>query len=177
MEKIVRIIDRISNIFGYIAGAMMLIGVTLVLSEIIARALFDKTLYITEEYTGYLMVAITFFGLAYTLKEKGHIRMVFLHKVIKGKFRVYLDIYTFTIGLIVFILITITSFNFFWDSVISQTRSMQISETYLAVPQSAMPLGSLIIALQFFSELIKSIINLRSGNIEEDKVESQALGR
>ncbi|MBZ4686629.1 MAG: TRAP-type transport system small permease protein [Clostridia bacterium] len=177
MEKIIRLFDRISKVFGSIAGVMMLIGVTLVLTEIVVRALFDKTLYITEEYTGYLMVAITFLGLAYTLKEKGHIRMVFLHKVLKGKARILLDIYAFIIGLAVFTLITITTFNFFWDSVVSQTRSMQISETYLAIPQSVMPLGSFIVTLQFAAELLRSILKLRAGDVEEEEVESGALGR
>jgi len=177
MERIVGKLDRISEIFGRIAGYLMLIGVTLVLTEVIIRAFFDKTLYITEEYTGYLMVAITFLGLAYTLKEKGHIRMVFLQKALKGKARIFLDIYAFTIGLVIFAIITRTTGSFFWDSVISQSRSMQISETYLAIPQFVMPLGSFLVTLQFIAELLRSIIKLRSGVIEEEEVESEALGR
>lgn len=178
MEKFVRAIDRISHAFGIIAGLMMLIGVALVLTEIFVRALFDNTLYITEEYTAYLMVAITFFGLAYTLKEKGHIRMVFLHKFIKGgKARIFLDIYSFMVGLAMFTVITITSTDFVWDSVVSGTRSMQISKTYLAIPQSAMPLGSLLITLQFAAQIVRSIIKLRTGEIDEIETESQELGR
>lgn len=177
MEKIVRLFDRISEVFGMIAGVMMLSGLTLVIAEIVARALFDKTLYITEEYTGYLMVAITFLGLASTLKNKGHIRMVFLHKLVTGKARILLDIYAFTIGLVIFTIITITTTNFFWDSVVSQTRSMQISETYLAVPQSMMPLGSFVVTLQFAAELMRSILKLRAGDMEKEEMESEALGR
>jgi TRAP-type C4-dicarboxylate transport system permease small subunit len=178
MEKFVRVIDRITHAFGIIAGIMMLIGVALVLSEIIVRALFDSTLYITEEYTAYLMVAITFFGLAFTLKEKGHIRMVFLHKFVKGgKARILLDLYSFTIGLTVFAVITGTTADFFWDSVVSGTRSMQISRTYLAIPQSAMPLGSLLITLQFAAEIVRSVMKLRTGEIDEEETESKALGR
>jgi TRAP-type C4-dicarboxylate transport system permease small subunit len=178
MEKFIRGIDRISNACGIISGIMMLIGVTLVLTEVFVRAVFDTTLYITEEYTAYLMVGITFLGLAYTLKEKGHIRMVFMHKIIKrGKARILLDIYSFTVGLAVFAVITGATFVFFWDSVLSGTQSMYISKTFIAIPQSAMPLGSLLITLQFAAEIMKSIIKLRTGATDEQEIESEMLGR
>ncbi|MBO8170876.1 MAG: TRAP transporter small permease [Bacillaceae bacterium] len=177
MEKFVRWIDRVSSFFGVIAGLMMLAGVALVITEILVRTLMDRTIYITEEYTAYLMVGITFLGLAYTLKEKGHIRMVFLHKFVKGKARVFLDLYAFLAGFAIFAVITYTTADFFWDSVESGTRSMQISRTYLAIPQSMMPLGSLLMTLQFSAEVIRSVIKLRSGELDDEETESQALGR
>lgn len=178
MEKVVRAIDRIAKVFAIIAGVLMILGVALVITEIVARSLFNRTIYITEEYTAYFMVAITFFGLAYTLKEKGHIRMVFLHKVIKGgKARFYLDVYAYLVGLAIFVAITVVTFNFFWDSVVTGSRAMQISRTYLAIPQAAMPIGSLLITLQFVAEILRSIINWKKGIVGEEEAESQALGR
>jgi TRAP-type C4-dicarboxylate transport system permease small subunit len=178
MEKVAQVIDQLSAFFGRMSGILMIFGVVLIIAEIVVRVVFGSTLYITEEYTAYLMVSVTFLGLAYTLKEKGHIRMVFLHKLIKGgKGRTFLDLYSFLVGFIVFVLITFTTFNYFWDSVISGTRSMQISKTYLAIPQFAMPLGSLLITLQFASEFIKSVIRLRGGEMDIEEAESQTLGR
>lgn len=177
MEKFVRLCDRLSAVFGVIAGGMMLLGLLLILTEIVIRTLFSMTLYITEEYTGYLMVGITFLALAYTLRERGHIRMVFLHKVLKGKARIFLDIYSFAVGLVFSAILTFTTYNLFWDSVVSQTRSMQISETYLAIPQSFMPLGCLVLTIQFAAELGRSIIKLRRGEVAEGDIESGALGR
>lgn len=177
MEKFIRLCDRLSQACGIIAGIMMLVGIALVLMEIVIRTLFSMTLYITEEYTGYLMVAITFLGLSYTLKEKGHIRMGFLHTVLKGKARIALDIYAFATGLVFCAIITTTTTGFFWDSVVSQSRSMQISETYLAIPQLFMTLGALVLALQFAAELGRSILRLYSAGGEEREVESSALGR
>lgn len=177
MGRFVRIIDRITNVFATIAGIIMILGVALILTEIIARSFFNRTTYITDEYTAYFMAAMTFLGLAYTLKEKGHIRMTFLHKLIKrGKARFFLDLYSFIIGLVVFAVITVVTFNLFWDSVLTSTRSMQISRTYLAIPQSAMPLGSLIIMLQFVAEIARTILKFRTGDIDEEDTEAQALG-
>jgi len=177
MQKFVNLCDRLSQGCGTVAGIMMLIGLALVIIEIIIRSLFDMTLYITEEYTGYLMAAITFLALSYTLKEKGHIRLTFFNTVLKGKARLILDMYAFAVGLLVSILITITTTRLFWDSVVSQTRSMQISETYLAIPQFFIPLGALVLALQFAAELGRAIIKMRSGRVKEQEVESSSLGR
>lgn len=177
MEKLVRLCDRLSHACGKVAGVMMLAGMALVIIEIVIRTLFSMTLYITEEYTGYLMLAITFLSLSYTLKEKGHIRMVFLHTVLKGKARIALDIFAYAAGLAFFSVITISTAGFFWDSVATQSRSMQISETYLAIPQFFMPLGALVMALQFAAELGRSVLHIRSADGGEREVESGALGR
>ncbi|KJS88183.1 MAG: hypothetical protein JM58_01810 [Peptococcaceae bacterium BICA1-8] len=177
MEKIIRWCDRITQIFGFLAGFMMLIGLSLVIMEVILRSVFNKTLYITEEYSGYLMVAITFMALAYTLKEKGHIRMTFLHGLVKGRARIVLDMYSYLIGFVFFAIITGTTYNFFWDAVVTQSRSMQISSTYLAVPQFFMPLGCFVITLQFLAEFLRSVMVLRSGAVIEQPVESNTLGR
>lgn len=178
MEKIIRMIDRMTTAFAVLAGLFMLLGVTLVITEVIVRTAFSSTIYISSEYSAYFMVALTFLGLAYTLKEKGHIRMVFLQRVIKGeKARFILDMYSFTIGLVLFAIITVVTFNFFWDSVLSGSRSMQISRTYLAIPQFSMPLGSLLLTLQFAAELLRTIIKFRTGTLDDEESESQTLGR
>jgi len=65
---------------------------------------------------------------------------------------------------------------FFWDSVVNSSRSMQISETYLAIPQFFMPFGFSILSLQFVAEFLKNHMALKTGKIkvrEEDK----SLGR
>ncbi len=177
MEKFVRLCDRLSHACGIIAGILMLAGLALIIMEVLFRTLFSKTLYITEEYTGYLMAAITFLALSYTLKEKGHIRMAFLHTVLKGKARIALDIYAFTMGLVFCSVITVTTGSFFWDSVVSKSQSMQISGTYLAIPQFVMPLGAFVMALQFAAEIGRSILQIRSASGEEQEVESSFLGR
>lgn len=176
MEKFVRLCSGLSQACGVLAAIMLIIGLVLIIIEIVIRKLFSATLYITEEYTGYIMLAITFLGLSYTLKERGHIRMVFLHSLLKGKARIALDIFAFSAGLAICALITMTTAIFFWDSVVLKSQSMQISGTYLAIPQFLMPLGSLMMALQFAAELGRSILRIRSGRPEEPEVESSALG-
>jgi TRAP-type C4-dicarboxylate transport system permease small subunit len=177
VQRFVGICDGLSKAFGIAAGIMLLFGAALTLAEIVLRSFFTKTTYIAEEYTGYLMVAITFLALCYTLKDKGHIRMTFLHSLVKGKARIFLDIYAFFVGFVICAVITYTTAQFFWDSVVSQSRSMHVSATYLAVPQFFMPLGFFMMSAQFLAEIIRSVLYLRLGTVEDHEVESSILGR
>jgi TRAP-type mannitol/chloroaromatic compound transport system permease small subunit len=173
MEKVIRLLDRISDFFGFTAGIMMIFGFSLVLIEIVLRTLFTKTLYITSEYTAYMTAGITFLGLAYTLKEGGHIRMTFLHSFLKGKSVIILDIITFIIGVIFFSVVAYITGKFALGSYEIGSRSMQITRTLLWIPQSLLPVGSSVMAIQFVSEILKAIEDLRTGAWKKREVETR----
>lgn len=179
MRRFIRIIDATSQFFGILAGIFIIAGVVLVIAEILVRNIFNGTLYITQEYTAYFMVAITFFGLAYTLKDSGHIRLEFLYRVVKeGKPRALLEIYALTVGLILFVIITYATTTYFLDAVAYDKRSMQISKTMLAIPQFAMPLGSLLISLQFVAEIAKCLLRIKTNDYAKpEEEEIDLLGR
>jgi hypothetical protein len=67
---------------------------------------------------------------------------------------------------------------FFWDSVVNESRSMHVSETYLAIPQFFMPFGALLMTLQFLSEFLKAAALLK-GDAQGLRIleESDDLGR
>lgn len=161
MKGFFSFINKLSDWGGYLSGAMMVVGLSLVVIEILIRGLFVKTLYVTEEYTGYLMAGLTYFALGYTLKEDGHIRMTFLLHVLSKRNRILLEIVCFTIGFLFSVLFTSLTFGLFLDSIISGTRAMSISETPLAIPQALLPIGSFIMTLQFLSELVKRLLSLK----------------
>lgn len=156
-----------------VAGCTMLLGVGLIVAEILVRNLLNGTLYITGEYTGYLMVSITFLGLAYTMKEKEHIRITVIHKFIKScKKRLFIDIYANIVGLAMFLVVIIATTNLFWNSLVTESQSGQVSATYLAIPQFALPLGAVLITLQFVSEIIKLILKLRRSEFSTDVIDT-----
>jgi TRAP-type C4-dicarboxylate transport system permease small subunit len=178
MKKIITIIDRVSGLSGWTAGIIMALALVIVVAEIVTRSVFSKTIYVSDEYSGYLMAMLTFLGLAYTLRERGHIRVMVLTHSLKGNTVIIYNMVCMFIGFIFCIGLTWYTFEFFLDSVVSKTQSMQITETYLAIPQAFLPLGSFLFMLQFLSEFLKGIKLLQHDteglNIME---ESDELGR
>jgi TRAP-type C4-dicarboxylate transport system permease small subunit len=156
MKKLIILIDNLSGIGGWVAGILMAIALVISVGEIIFRSFLHSTL-----YTGYLMAMLTFMGLAYTLRERGHIRMMFLPHFIKGRAHVIYGMVCFTVGFLFSVGLTWFTWEFFWDSVVNGSQSMQISETYLAIPQAFLPVGSLLMTLQFLAEFLKGIAVLR----------------
>lgn len=178
MKSLIRGIDRISLVSGYLAGAMTFLGLLIVLVEIFVRSLFDGTTYITEEYSGYLMCGLVFCGLANTLKQNGHIRMVFIHKLFSGRPRLYLEMSCMLVSLGFCLVLIYSTMDLFWDSYVNDSQSMQITETYLAVPQFFMPLGAILLALQFVSGLMKGLLIMKGEMSPAKLLEvSDKLGR
>lgn len=177
MKFFVRFCDRLSVACGVASGFLMIVSTLLVLAEIFVRTALSKTLYITEEYSGYMMAAMTFLALAYTLKDKSHIRMTFLHTIAKGRVKIMVDIFAFCVGAAFCAVLTYTSMDFFWDAVVTKSRSMSISQTYMAIPQFFMPFGTLVMTLQFVAEIFRSALLLQSGNVDDVEAESNLLGR
>jgi TRAP-type C4-dicarboxylate transport system permease small subunit len=161
MKKVINAIDRLSGFGGWAAGSMMSAALLIVVAEIVTRSVFGKTLYISDEYSGYLMAMLTFFGLAYTLRERGHIRMMFLLHVLKGRRKVLYNMACMVVGFLFCLGLIWFTGEFFWDSLVNQSQSMQITETYLAIPQAFLPVGSFFLLLQFAAEFLKGLAILR----------------
>lgn len=177
MKKIIRFCDVLSSISGVTSAITICLGVALVLTEIVARSVFSKTLYVAEEYSGYLMCALTFLALGYTLREKAHIRMTFLRTALPERGKLILDMICYVVGFVFCVGLTYVTFRFFWDSFTTGSKSMQISETPLAIPQFFLPLGSVLLAVQFIGEFLKTYRALMLGNYQQIGEEAQDLGR
>ena len=178
MKKIINFIDNLSGFNGWIAGIMMAVALVIAVAEIIYRSGFNSTLYITDEFEGYLMATMTFCGLAYTLRERGHIRMMMLPHFLKGRTRIIFNMVCFVIGFIFCIALTWFTYVFFMDSYVSGSKSMHVSGTYLAIPQFFMPFGSFLLTLQFLAEFLKGVAMLK-GDTEGLRIleETDELGR
>ncbi len=136
VKKIVALCDRISVWGGYLSGLLIVLGLGLILLEIVLRNLLDRTLYITEEYSGYLMCALTFCALAYTLKERAHIRMTFLHKVVQGRPRLILDLICCVVGFSFCLYLAFYNSILVWDSVVTGSSPCRFQEPTWPFPNS-----------------------------------------
>ncbi|PKN70377.1 MAG: TRAP transporter small permease [Deltaproteobacteria bacterium HGW-Deltaproteobacteria-12] len=178
MKRLINTIDTLSGIGGWLAAGFMSIALLMALAEIATRSFLGRTLYIADEYAGYLMALMTLIGLAYTLRERGHIRMMFLVHMLKGRAKTIYSMICLVVGFLFCIAFVWFTWDFFWDSVVNKTQSMQLSETYLAIPQAVLPLGGILLALQFLAEFLKGVAVLRK-KTEGLRIQEEAdeLGR
>ena len=153
IDNYLKILYRLS---GYLAAFFLILVATFILTGIASR-IFGFYIRGLAEYSGYCMAASSFFALAYTFVEGGHIRItLFLEKAspVKKKFLELwrLAVASFFSGYLAFYFpkMLFISYKF-------QERSEGADEILIWIPQISVALGSLVFFIAIFHQLILTI--------------------
>ena len=155
MKTCIRAIDGANRVFGRLAGMCIAAAALLIIAEITSRVVFGQSLQVSDEYTGYLMAVSSFLGLGYVGQMHGHIRMDLID-LLREKFPRFIRacrIWAYGMALIFSAYLTCVGWRLFYQSYVYGSKSMQISETPLAIPQLFLPLGAAALFLQYLCNL------------------------
>ncbi len=157
LESLNRNLNKLYKFSGYIAAIFLILIAVFILIGILSR-IFGFYIRGLAEYSGYCMASASFFALAYTFVEGGHIRItLFLEKLSDSKKWLVeiwcLIIASFFSGYLAFYFIKmlIISYKF-------QERSEGADEILIWIPQTSVAIGSTIF---FISVLHKFILNIK----------------
>ena len=78
MKQIGYIIDKIANFFGFVSGWLVPLMMLLVAVEVFMRYVLHNPAMVADEFSAYMLVALSYLGLAYTWKQGGHVRITLL---------------------------------------------------------------------------------------------------
>tara|TARA_Y100000992_G_C21262351_1_gene491978 strand:- start:1565 stop:2047 length:483 start_codon:yes stop_codon:yes gene_type:complete len=158
LKKINFYLEKIYKFSGYVAAIFLIFIAIFILLGISSR-IFGFYIRGLSEYSGYCMAASTFFALAYTFGEGGHIRITLFLERLNKKFRKIFEIWclliaTFFSGYIAFYFIKmlIISYKF-------KERSEGADEILIWIPQLPLGIGSTILFVCVFHHLIKCFYN------------------
>ena len=160
-----KVIGFFLNIGIAIAGLCILSMIILIFTEIIGRAVFGFSTLISDELSGYLLVATVFFGAAYTLKNGGIIRVDFIYEMIPKKNRNIIDIFLEIVVLIYLGILLNSSWKYAGDSFRLKSISTTILETPLWIPQSTIVIGIILLIFEMTILLGDSIIDSYSRSL------------
>ncbi len=146
-------LNKLYLLSGYIAAIFLIFVAVFILIGISSR-IFGFYIRGLAEYSGYCMAAASFFALAYTFVEGGHIRItLFLEKLSDFK-KKFIEIWCLSIGsffsgylAFYFIKMLIISYKF-------QERSEGADEILIWIPQTSVAIGSIIFSISVFHHLI-----------------------
>ena len=175
MKKIGRIIEGASYTSGYIAGWVVLGIMGLTMVEVVSRYVLHRPLILCDEFGGYSLVAISFLGLAYCWKQRGHIRITFVISRMPAWVSNWLRVATLTVALVYVSLASKVSYDFIADSFRRNMKSPSWLMTPLRWPEMAIPIGFTLLALILMVQIAIAIRNIRTGvsteAISEEKAE------
>ena len=157
-NKINFYLKKIYKFSGYIAALFLILIAIFILIGISSR-IFGFYIRGLSEYSGYCMAASTFFALAYTFGEGGHIRITLFIEKLNKKLRKIFEIWCLSIASIFsgylafyFVKMLIISFKF-------EERSEGADEILIWIPQSSLAIGSIILFVCILHNLLKYFIN------------------
>ncbi len=148
-----RIKDVLYFFSAWSSGICLILMVTLILAQILARFL-GIIIPSSEDFAGWLLSATIFFGLAYTFNEGGHIRVTILLNRFSGRKGIFFEYINMVVGLI------ISGYLAFYTvvTVYESYDYAELTETYLAVPlwmiQTPMAIGSVCLFIAMLDALI-----------------------
>ncbi len=152
-----RNLNKLYIFSGYIAAIFLILVAVFILIGISSR-IFGFYIRGLAEYSGYCMASASFFALAYTFVEAGHIRItLFLEKLSGFKKKIVevwcLIVASFFSGYLAFYFIKmlIISYKF-------QERSEGADEIFIWIPQTGVAIGSTIFFISVFHQFLNKII-------------------
>ena len=158
LHGIVKIIEKITDVLsGQLQAAIIFILMVMLLVEVLTRYILRSPISIADEMGGYLLVSISFMGLAYTWKERGHVRVSLLISRLPDKLAHPLRFITLILATLFTLPLMKASYDLISDSLLFESRSGSWLRTPLAYPQSILLIGAIMIFLQLVAEIIKVI--------------------
>ena len=149
-------LNKLYKFSGYVAAIFLILVAVFILIGVSSR-IFGFYIRCLAEYSGYCMASASFFALAYTFIEGGHIRItLFLEKLSGNKKRIAeiwcLSIASLFSGYLAFYFIKmlIISYKF-------QERSEGADEILIWIPQTSVAIGSTIFFISVFHQFILNI--------------------
>ena len=146
-------LNKLYQLSGYVAAIFLIFVAVFILIGISSR-IFGFYIRGLAEYSGYCMAAASFFALAYTFVEGGHIRITLFLEKLSGLKKKIIEIWCLSIGsffsgylAFYFIKMLIISYKF-------QERSEGADEILIWIPQTSVAIGSTIFFVSVFHQLV-----------------------
>jgi TRAP-type mannitol/chloroaromatic compound transport system permease small subunit len=117
MKRITTILDKFTDIIGYIAAIAMILMLFNVAYDVIMRYFFENSSIAMQEMEWHLFSIVFLFGMAYALKENGHVRVDMFYENMKPQWQATINIIGSIIFIIPFSLIIVKSgYNFAFEA-------------------------------------------------------------
>jgi len=166
-----RILDNLYRVTLWLS-ALCLVAIALLVGAQLAGRLIDGALSLVylprtdfvilslDEICGYLLAGASFLALAGTLKAGAHIRVTLLLSALSEPARRFVEIWAFGFAAATCGYMTVQFAHFTFVSLRFHEVSPGVIRVPLAIPQSAMALGALVLTVALIDELV---IVLRGG--------------
>lgn len=156
---------------GACAVAMLALAImtVIVTGDVILRYVFNAPTKWVGEISSFLMVVIVLMGLAYTQKERGHIKVDIILSRLPKAVRRWAELMILVISFVFTIILLYLTAGDFWLSVKWGTTSESVMAFPLAPWQAFIPIGLAILALVLIWGIYTEVVKIRRREYESEE--------
>ena len=169
MKRYSQIMDKIAYICGLIASGLVPIMVVMVAVEVFMRYVLKNPPMIADEFSAYMLVALSYLGLAVTWRRGGHVRITLLVSRLPVKLAGWLRL---VVLIMIFIFMAAITYSAFSMVVYAYEINLR-SDTWLTFPliwpQLTVFIGFLMLTLILPGDIVKVYRKIQAGESVEDR--------
>lgn len=169
MDKLLRIIDNVSERSGRYVSYLMVPLILTVVYSVIMRYYFGHIVHWAFEMSLFMFGIMVMTGGAYALQARAHVRVDILPLRVGHRWNCYLDLLSFLVIIVVCCVVIYIGSRQAWQSTLQLERSSRQTPFNPQIwwYKWFIPFSVLLLALQAFSESVKTIRSLKRGASEE----------
>lgn len=145
--------DRLYLTSGYLAGFCIVAITLLIVAQIVGRLL-GYIVPSVEDFSGYCLAAATFFGLAYTFREGGHIRVTLAIRSLPAKVRRVQELIILLLAQLMTLYMSYYCIHMVWESYVFEEVSYGYIPVPIWIPQVPVALGMVALTLAVLDDLV-----------------------
>lgn len=168
LGKAERVVSTLSNIALALCAVVVVVMTFIITAYVTARGLGQSWVFV-EEYSGYALVLIVYFGLAYTLRTGGHINVEIVVRFLRPRTRKVLEALTTLVALGVVCFMLERGIYWFLHAIRMGIHSDWPTESPMWIFHLFVPLGLGMFSLQILLHFIRTVMAAVVGVVEEEK--------
>jgi TRAP-type C4-dicarboxylate transport system permease small subunit len=163
MNPFWKLFDRLLDVLTAIAGVVLVLIVAAVCYSVFMRFLFTQTTIWIMQTTEYGLLWIVFLVTAWLLREGGHISNDIIYSRLSDKSKEFLDSIMFTVGGLASAVMTYFGTLYTIECIEHNVTDVRAVTVPKALIFFIIPLGSLLLTIQFFRMALNRFSALRAG--------------
>jgi TRAP-type C4-dicarboxylate transport system permease small subunit len=163
MKQIADFIEKIAYLGAYCSGWLVPLMMMLVVVEVFMRYVLHQPLMLADEFSAYMLVAVSYLGTAYTWRQGGHVRVTVLVSRLSSRTAGWMRFIGLILVLIFMIELDRVSYKMITYALQINLRSSTWLMFPLFWPQLTVFIGFVLLTLLVVIDIVEALIKIRAG--------------
>jgi TRAP-type C4-dicarboxylate transport system permease small subunit len=163
MKQIAKLLEKIAYLGAYVSGLLVPLMMMLVVVEVFMRYVLHQPLMLADEFSAYMLVAVSYLGTAYTWRQGGHVRVTVLVSRLSSRTAGWMRFIGLILVLIFMIELDRVSYKMITYALQINLRSSTWLMFPLFWPQLTVFIGFVLLTLLVVIDIVQAFIKIRAG--------------